>query len=178
MTTLQVQSTYESLKIGRVSIRDEYAAAWNIQGMSYAGTLSQYLPPVPTSTRPNVIHHDFALRAYDARPETVSLEEVISDMEQDAEVAEMMRAVRREAASRIAQEHPITLARLRLQAGLSQKQLAKKLGTSQPYIANLENGRTDPGTDAIANLAAQLDVDPSEVFSAILNQRQRGVGNV
>ena len=62
-------------------------------------------------------------------------------------------------------------------AGLSQSQLADKLATSQPYIARLETGKLDPGTDMIAKLALALNKDESLIFSAIRNQRKTRVAS-
>ena len=45
------------------------------------------------------------------------------------------------------------LLRARLRAGLSQAELADRMGTSQSTIARLENGQTLPGTKAILRYA-------------------------
>jgi DNA-binding XRE family transcriptional regulator len=58
------------------------------------------------------------------------------------------------------------LARLRLRAGLSQQQLAIRMGSSQPHIARCEQGKHDPGTSTIARLAEALGLPASEVFEA------------
>ena len=49
------------------------------------------------------------------------------------------------------------LARLRIQRGLSQEQLAEKVGTKQPSIARLESGRSTPNLDFLRRVAAALD---------------------
>ena len=41
----------------------------------------------------------------------------------------------------------------RTAAGLSQSQLAKKMKTSQSYIARIEGGKVRPSTDALERLA-------------------------
>jgi ribosome-binding protein aMBF1 (putative translation factor) len=41
----------------------------------------------------------------------------------------------------------------RTQAGLSQSQLARRMKTSQSYIARIEGGRVRPSTDALARFA-------------------------
>ena len=45
------------------------------------------------------------------------------------------------------------IARLRTQAGLSQRELARRAGTSQPAIARLERGGTSPSVDTLERLA-------------------------
>jgi transcriptional regulator with XRE-family HTH domain len=41
----------------------------------------------------------------------------------------------------------------RTAAGLTQSQLARRMGTSQSYIARLEGGRVRPSTDALERFA-------------------------
>jgi DNA-binding XRE family transcriptional regulator len=56
---------------------------------------------------------------------------------------------------------------LRLAAGLSQTQLAEKIGTAQSHIALIEHGKNDPGTDLITRIAEALGIESEVVFSAI-----------
>lgn len=51
------------------------------------------------------------------------------------------------------------LKQARTQAGLTQAELAKKVGISQPTYSELESGRSD-GTKYILRIAAELDVNP------------------
>lgn len=53
-------------------------------------------------------------------------------------------------------EFAITLARARDRAGLTQKELAEKLGVSQAYIAKLEGGEANPTLGAIGSMLAML----------------------
>jgi transcriptional regulator with XRE-family HTH domain len=46
-----------------------------------------------------------------------------------------------------------TLIEARTAAGLSQSQLARRMGTSQSYIARLEGGKVRPSTDALERFA-------------------------
>lgn len=53
---------------------------------------------------------------------------------------------------------------LRLRAGLSQQQVADKVGSTQPYIARLEKGKvTDPGVKLVSKLAKALNVNVEEI---------------
>lgn len=49
------------------------------------------------------------------------------------------------------------IARLRILRGLTQAQLAEKVGTKQPSIARLENGSSLPSISFLAKLADALD---------------------
>ena len=49
------------------------------------------------------------------------------------------------------------IARLRILRGLTQAQLAEKVGTKQPSIARLENGSSLPSISFLSKLAEALD---------------------
>ncbi len=53
-------------------------------------------------------------------------------------------------------EVAITLARARLKLGLTQKQMADKVGGSQPYIAKLERGDANPTVGNVGRMLAVL----------------------
>ena len=48
------------------------------------------------------------------------------------------------------------LLRLRLMRGLTQRELAERVGTKQPNIARLENGRVEPSLSLLKRLAEAL----------------------
>ena len=54
----------------------------------------------------------------------------------------------------------------RKELGLTQVQLAAEIEVSQPYIAEIESGRTGLHSDRIAVLATALRVTPSWLISA------------
>ena len=49
------------------------------------------------------------------------------------------------------------IARLRIQRGLTQAQLAEMVGTRQPSIARLENGTSTPSLSFLERIATALD---------------------
>lgn len=53
-------------------------------------------------------------------------------------------------------EFALTIARARHSARLSQKELAKRLGCSQPYIAKLEGGDANPTLGKVGSMLASL----------------------
>ena len=61
-------------------------------------------------------------------------------------------------------------------AGLSQAKLADRAGATQSYIARVEAGTLDPGTDMLARLADALGASEESVFAAIRAQRRRQNG--
>ena len=73
---------------------------------------------------------------------------------------------------------PITgespLARLRVEAGMSQTQLADRLGTiSEPGVHRWETGRTRPSVDILPRLAATLGVSIESLVHAIMETPRR-----
>ncbi|MBI4696154.1 MAG: helix-turn-helix domain-containing protein [Gammaproteobacteria bacterium] len=86
-------------------------------------------------------------------------------------MAELVAEARRKLSRELDSIEPESLASLRLAAGLSQAQLAARVGTSQPHIARIEMGKTDPGTDLIARIAEALEQNASRIFAAVRTQR-------
>ena len=81
-----------------------------------------------------------------------------------------MQQARKRLADTLYADESETLSALRLAAGFSQAQLAEKAATSQPHIARIERGQTDPVTDLIARIASALCIDDMRVYRAIRNQ--------
>lgn len=50
------------------------------------------------------------------------------------------------------------------QSGLTQTELAKRVGVIQQSIAQYLSGRAMPALDTFANLCAVLDVEPSDIL--------------
>jgi predicted transcriptional regulator len=68
---------------------------------------------------------------------------------------------------------PNTFRHLRLATGLSQSNLATLASTTQAYIARVELGTLDPGTDMLTRLALALGTDETTVFLAVRAQRKK-----
>lgn len=77
-----------------------------------------------------------------------------------------IQRARRRVGDAVSANSPFSLAKLRLQAGLSQSMLATLLRTQQPAIARLEKGETDPTLSTINKLAHALGVEPDTVLQA------------
>ena len=50
------------------------------------------------------------------------------------------------------------------QSGLSQTEIAKKIGIGQQTVSEYLHGKSPPALDTFANLCAVLDVDPAELL--------------
>ncbi len=58
-----------------------------------------------------------------------------------------------------AREFAATLLRYRVEHKLSQRDLAKKLGVSQPRVVKLESGEHNPDVDTIINAVRRLGIE-------------------
>jgi transcriptional regulator with XRE-family HTH domain len=56
--------------------------------------------------------------------------------------------------------------RLRLAAGLSQEEMAARVGVSQAYISGLESGERNPTIVTLWHTALALGVKPSQLLEA------------
>jgi transcriptional regulator with XRE-family HTH domain len=61
-------------------------------------------------------------------------------------------------------EHGIRLANFRKAAGLSQYELASRVGVAQPVISRYEKGIRKLYDDMLADLAAALEVTPNDIL--------------
>jgi len=56
-------------------------------------------------------------------------------------------------------EPAFQIARLRMKRGLTQQELAERIGTQQPSIARIESGRFRPSMAMLERIASALDAD-------------------
>ena len=61
-------------------------------------------------------------------------------------------------------EHGLRLARFRKAAGLSQKELADRIGVAQPIISRYEKGQRKLYDDMLIELAGVLDITPNDIL--------------
>lgn len=147
--------------------------------ISTATSLSESLP---TGTKSQVVKtpettSDVVARL-DVRPQpriviknSKPLAALMQEFESNPKMAAKLAEARRVLGSTVLRDEVHTLRALRLSAGLSQDQLAVRASTAQSHIARIETGKTDPGTDTIASIAAALGVGPEAVFAAVRAQR-------
>jgi len=102
----------------------------------------------------------------------VELDDFISALEADhgADYLSEARAWAAEAAFKQAD----TLASLRMKAGLSQAQLAARMGMKQPQLARMERGKNDVQVSMIERLASALHLPESQVYEAVKRTVKQG----
>lgn len=89
----------------------------------------------------------------------------------DPRKAAALQRARRRIAKALDSSVEFSIARLRLNAGLSQSELARLMGTQQPAIARLEKGQTDPQLSTMQKLADAFGVSPTTVMEAFINTK-------
>jgi DNA-binding XRE family transcriptional regulator len=83
-----------------------------------------------------------------------------------------------------AREFAVILLRYRAEKKLNQRELAARLGVSQPRVVKLESGEHNPGIDTIINAVRQLgiefalDVAPADRKPALVTARARRAGAI
>ncbi|WP_367396746.1 helix-turn-helix domain-containing protein [Sinimarinibacterium sp. CAU 1509] len=83
----------------------------------------------------------------------------------------LARARQRLAAAAQPDKSKRTLSHLRLAKGISQTRLAEMIGTSQPHLSNVEQGRSEPMLSTADKLSEALGVPLAEISHAIRNSR-------
>lgn len=99
-----------------------------------------------------------------------SLKSLMKMREKDPARSKYLKAARLKLSEQIDKDK-YPLAQLRLSKGLSQTQLADKMGMQQPSIARIERGAEDIKLSTIEKLSVALGVDKYEVFVAAELQR-------
>lgn len=89
-------------------------------------------------------------------------------------LAELERNPRRSAALARARQrlastlHPVpSLGQLRMEQGLSQAELARRIGTSQSRLSRIEAGLDDPRYSTLTKIAAALGIDLNTLAQAL-----------
>lgn len=78
---------------------------------------------------------------------------------------------------RIETKFPENLKKFRIKAGLTQEELAKKLGKTKNVISNWERGENRPDAETIAKICAILNVTPNELLGWNEIENEEGQAN-
>ncbi len=117
-----------------------------------------------------VIYREFSAPRPLPISNTVSIGDLVEEFSADPGMAAAIVTARQNLAKTLYSDEIDSLSALRLLAGLSQSQLAERVGTSQSHIARIEAGQTDPSTDVISRIAKSINIDDGVAFSAIRKQ--------
>lgn len=97
----------------------------------------------------------------------VDIDALVEEAEKDSASRDAIATGRRAVAHNYYADGPKRLTWFRLTRGWSQKELAKRLGSSQSYVARLEAGDIDPQVSTLQRLAAVFEVPAAELLEAV-----------
>lgn len=100
---------------------------------------------------------------------SLNIDDYVAQLERDPEWADELKHARQELAGQL--DGVRTLAAMRLARGLSQRELAERVGASQPQVARLEQGKGNPEVATLRKLARELGVRIDEVLLAFEKQQ-------
>lgn len=126
------------------------------------------VPAAPQTRRADVLEWEECFRPQDI-PLPDGFEDIdiaIESLERDTARRLRLEAARQRLATKLPPQKS-TLATLRMQRGWSQKRLADAIGTSQPHIARIENGRDNVLLATANQLARALGVTLQEINHAL-----------
>lgn len=106
-------------------------------------------------------------------PGYATIGDVLAKASLDPTVAVGLATARKLLAQEIDLDVP-TFRSLRLSRGLSQTELAQRLGTSQSHVARIERGTENLSLSTLRKLAATLEVDMNTLNEALLKQERVG----
>jgi DNA-binding XRE family transcriptional regulator len=129
---------------------------------------SSKAPSAPQTRRADIVQWESCFRPQDV-PVPEGFEDIDAYMEareRDPAQFDALKAARRRVAEKLPASK-ITLAKLRLNRGWSQKRLADAIGTSQPHIARIENGRDNVLLSTANELSRALEVSLDDINKAL-----------
>jgi ribosome-binding protein aMBF1 (putative translation factor) len=102
------------------------------------------------------------------RPGWRAMSERIAELDHDPRRAKALAEARRKMAEELYPSH--SLASLRLKKGLSQTELARRIGASQSWLSRIEAGTDIPSHPTVVKLAKALEADLQTVSDAIMEK--------
>lgn len=117
-----------------------------------------------------VITHEFSVPPMLPMKGGRALRDVMKRVEAKPAMAALLADARRNLAKEMGIDSR-SFRMLRLQSGLSQTKLAERARVTQSYVARVEAGSVDPGTEMIVRLSEALGAPAEKVFVAIIAQR-------
>jgi DNA-binding XRE family transcriptional regulator len=104
-------------------------------------------------------------------PSFSEFDKILFSLEEDQETAKKLSEARNWVANEFYADK-LTMASLRLSAGLSQFNLGKACGIEQSHVSRYESGRHEPSITQSVKLAKALNVDVETFFEAWSNSRK------
>lgn len=130
-------------------------------------TVRRSLAPVPETRGTPVVMLEPVVVDTPLPEGFVDIDALVEEEEKDSASRDAIAAGRRAVADNYYADGPKRLIWFRLTRGWSQKELARRLGSSQSYVARLEAGDIDPQVSTLQRLAAVFEVPAAELLEAV-----------
>lgn len=133
-----------------------------------ADSLRQQLPPVPATRGLSLVFVEPLAAPPPVPAGYVEIDALVAEFEQDPGMKAAIADGRSALAKHLYgddEQRPLSF--YRMSKGWSQKELARRMSTSQSYIARLESGGIDPQLSTMLRLAEVLEVPPGELLEVL-----------
>jgi DNA-binding XRE family transcriptional regulator len=126
------------------------------------------VPRAPETKPADIVQWESCFRAQDIPPPDgfEDIDTAVAALEREPARHTALEEARRRLADRSPEKFS-RLAALRMRRGWSQKRLAEAIGTSQPHVARIENGRDNVLLATANELARALEVSLEEISDAL-----------
>lgn len=128
---------------------------------------TEIFQPLETGTRSDAVIFREVVVSPAAPAGAIDIDALVVEFEQSKEGSEALAKGRQWVADTFYADAPPSIAKLRLQKGWSQAELARQAGTSQSYIGRLEQGKVDPQLSTIRKIAKALNAPLAVAVQAI-----------
>lgn len=129
-------------------------------------------PPVKTGSGPARVHvATFKVKVSTLAATHTDFDALEAELESDGTLQHEMAEAGSWVAERLYPGQQNTIKTARLRKGLSQKQLATLIGTSQPHIANIEKGHVGVMFETVERLCESLGITPNDFQVLTANQK-------
>ncbi|WP_165493852.1 helix-turn-helix transcriptional regulator [Azotobacter chroococcum] len=129
-------------------------------------------PPTPAgSNSPRIATFEISISSSSLSKKHTAFDALMMELETDPANAKELAEAGAWVADNFYKDDGETLKTARLRKGLSQKQLAALIGTSQPHIANLESGRVEPNISTAQKLCKVLNLRFGDIPAILERQK-------
>lgn len=119
---------------------------------------------------PVILKFNLPVHRSDAATQHTAYDAFMAELDADPVHAAGFEEARTWVAESFYADEGVTVRTIRLRAGMTQKQLAAAIETSQPQIAKIESGRHDPVISTCRRLSAALGVSLDVLSDALERQ--------
>lgn len=131
----------------------------------------QISPSVKNSEPCQIFYIEANKAPISTNPSFSEFDKLLSSLEGNHETAQKLNEARKWVANEFYTDK-LTMASLRLSAGLSQRELGQACNIEQSHVSRYESGKHEPSMSLSVKLAKALNVDVETLFMAWSNSRK------